>query len=229
MKKIFYLSAFILTLTGSTLFGSTLDGLTKHTIKHTMEYSTEIKHNDFKDAKSSKATQPQEILTGILSIAFEKIATAETPTEKSKLLHSEKVTINGKEQRIGFTSIMVTGYADNGEIFGLVKDQNDQAIKFEDGSNYICNGTNGAQGSGLDFSSILQKNNKLYMVNQFECNVGAMYMFELKQDKITGALSPKKNTLQYISQKSEFGGYVHCAGQATPWNSHLGSEEYTSC
>ncbi len=32
--------------------------------------------------------------------------------------------------------------------------------------------------------------------------------------------------LKYISQKAEFGGWVHCAGQRTPWNSHLASEEY---
>lgn len=171
---------------------------------------------------------PQETLKGIESISFDEIETAEADSEKAKLLNTKKVTINGKEQSIDFTPLMATGHQDNGEIFGLIKDQNDQDIKFEDGSNYICNGTNGAQGSGLDFSSILQKNGTLYMVNQFECNVGAMYMFELAQDVKTGALSPKKDTLKFISQKSEFGGFVHCAGQATPWNSHLGSEEYES-
>lgn len=171
---------------------------------------------------------PQETLKGIESISFDEIATAESADEKAKLLNTKKVTINDKEQTIDFTSLMATGHQDNGEIFGLIKDKNDQAIKFEDGSNYICNGTNGAQGSGLDFSSILQQNGTLYMVNQFECNVGAMYMFELAQDAVTGALSPKKDTLKFISQKSEFGGFVHCAGQATPWNSHLGSEEYES-
>ncbi|MCH9741494.1 MAG: PhoX family protein [Epsilonproteobacteria bacterium] len=174
----------------------------------------------------SVATNPQETLTGIDSIAFEEIATATAPTEKAKLLTTKKVTINGTEQSIDFTSIMATGDKDNNETFGLVKDMNDNVIKFEDGSPYICNGTNGGVGSGLDFSSILQKNGKLYMVNQFECQIGAMYMFELNQDATTGALSPKKDTLQFISQKEEFGGFVHCAGQATPWNSHLGSEEY---
>ena len=39
-------------------------------------------------------------------------------------------------------------------------------------------------------------------------------------------LSAKPGTLEFVSQKDEFGGFVHCAGQATPWNSHLGSEEY---
>lgn len=184
--------------------------------------------SDNNDTDEVSVSIPQETLKGIESISFDEIATAESVSEKAKLLTTKKVTINGKEQSIDFALLMATGYQDNDEVFGLIKDQNDQAIKFEDGSNYICNGTNGAQGSGLDFSSILQKNGTLYMVNQFECNVGAMYMFELAQDAKTGALSPKKDTLQFISQKEEFGGFVHCAGQATPWNSHLGSEEYES-
>lgn len=179
-------------------------------------------------SSNNSATEPQETLTGITSISFEEIATPSTDAEKAALQTTKKVTINSTEQTIDFSSLMVTGDEDNNETFGLIKDQNDDAIKFEDGSDYICNGTNGAQGSGLDFSSILQKNNTLYMVSQFECNVGAMYMFELNQDASTGALSPKADTLQFISQKEEFGGFVHCAGQATPWNSHLGSEEYES-
>ncbi len=172
------------------------------------------------------SSKPQEAVTGVKSISFDEIKIAKTANEKSKLLNSKKVTINGKEQLIDFTTLMVTGHKDNGEIFGLIKDENDKAIKFEDGSSYVCNGTNGVQGSGLDFSSILQKNGTLYMVNQFECNIGAMYMFELLQDEKTGVLTPKKNTLKFISQKSEFGGFVHCSGQVTPWSSHLGSEEY---
>lgn len=162
------------------------------------------------------------------SIIFEAIPPAKNITEKSTLQTTKKVTINNQEQQIDFQRLMVTGQQDNNETFGLIKDINDTSIKFEDGSNYICNGTNGVQGAGLDFSSILQKNNRLYMVNQFECAIGAMYLFELEQNRTTGILTPKPNTLHFISQKSEFGGFVHCAGMATPWNSHLGSEEYES-
>ncbi len=175
---------------------------------------------------SISAFSSQKVLTGNKSILFEEVKTAKTKSEKEKLLNSKKVIIDGKKQIIDFTTLMVTGHKDNGEIFGLIKDENDKAIKFEDGSNYICNGTNGGQGSGLDFSSILEKNGTLYMINQFECNIGAMYMIELLQDEKRGLLTPKKGTLKFISQKSEFGGYTHCSGQVTPWSSHLGSEEY---
>lgn len=164
----------------------------------------------------------------VLPITFKEIPTAKTAIQKSLLQTTHQVTINGKEQNITFTPLMTTGHKDNNETFGLIKDINDTPIKFEDGSDYICNGTNGATGAGLDFSSLIQKNNKLYMVNQFECAIGTMYLFELEQNSTTGTLTPKPNSLQFISQKSEFGGFTHCAGMVTPWNSHLGSEEYES-
>ena len=63
------------------------------------------------------------------------------------------------------------------------------------------------------------------MVAQFECQVGSMYSAELEQSA-EGTLSVKVDSLKFIDQASEFGGYVHCAGQTTPWQSHLGSEEY---
>lgn len=160
------------------------------------------------------------------NIAFKELGMAQTANEKLQLRHTKMVMVNGKKEAVDFTVLMKTGQKDNNETFGLLKDMNDKPIKFEDGSDYICNGTNSGEGAGLDFSSIIQKNNKLYMVNQFECAIGAMYMFELEQNISMGALTPKKDTLQFISQKSEFGGYVHCAGFPTPWHSHIGSEEY---
>lgn len=172
------------------------------------------------------STNPQERLTDVSTIAFDSIATPSSEAEKLVHQNTKTVTINGKAQSIDYSMIMATGHADNGEIFGQSKDQNDDPITFLDGNPYICNGTNDGVGSGLDFSSILQANGKLYMVSQFECQIGSMYKFELNQDADTGALSAKEGTLEFISQKDEFGGFVHCAGQATPWNSHLGSEEY---
>ncbi len=149
------------------------------------------------------------------------VASANKTTEKS----TTEVYVNGKKQTIAYNTIMNTGESNNGEVFGLVKDYEDNAISFEDGSPYICNGTNSGVGSGLDYTSFINKNNKIYMVSQFECQIGAMYMAELEQGT-DGKLSAKANSLTFISQKEGFGGFVHCAGQKTPWESHLGSEEY---
>ncbi|MDG4813484.1 DUF839 domain-containing protein [Hydrogenovibrio sp. 3SP14C1] len=160
-------------------------------------------------------------------VMFASIPVPSDTATKTSLQTTSKVVVNGQKQTIGYTKLFATGELDSsGETWGAVKDYLDQGITFADGSAYICNGTNSGVGSGLDHISILQKNDKLYMVSQYECQIGSMYMNELKQNSKTGALSVKDGSLQFISQKDDFGGYVHCAGQITPWQSHLGSEEY---
>ncbi|MGD9662982.1 MAG: PhoX family phosphatase [Porticoccaceae bacterium] len=132
-----------------------------------------------------------------------------------------------KVQAFGFHKLVATGYEDNGETFGWIKDKNQKGLVFADGSKYICNGTNQGVGSGLDNSSLIQQQDgALRLVAQFECQVGAMYTAGIDQDAVTGALSMKPDTLEFIDQSGEFGGYTHCAGMVTPWNTHLGSEEY---
>lgn len=162
-----------------------------------------------------------------VNVNFTEIATPTTQEAKNTQQVSSIVSVNGVEQSISYNTIIRTGDTNNNEIFGQVKDYTDTPITFAiDNSPYICNGTNSGVGSGLDYTSFLNKDGKLYMVSQFECQIGAMYMAELNQDKTTGALTLKDNSLKFISQKDEFGGFVHCAGQRTPWESHLGSEEY---
>ncbi len=160
-------------------------------------------------------------------VEFKSIDAALTDTEKNSIRATNEVTVAGETQAISYNTLMKTGETNNGEIFGVVKDYTDTVITELDGSAMLCNGTGdkGAAGSGLDHFSFLQKNNTVYMVSQFECAPGAMYMSELEQ-AMDGKLTVKANSLQYISQKADFGGWVHCAGMTTPWNSHLGSEEY---
>ena len=173
----------------------------------------------------TEETEENVILSSAMELHF---GSADVPlSDQDSFSYTDSVSIDAKSSSLTYTEIMATGYTDNGEIFGGVKDANGELIVFSDGSPYICNGTNDVVGSGLDFSSILQKDGKLYLVSQFECSIGAMYMAELTQAP-NGALSPKPGTLKYIDQSGEFGGWTHCAGSVTPWESHLGSEEYES-
>ena len=159
-------------------------------------------------------------------IQFTAIASAITDQEKNSIRATDEVTIAGEKQAINYHTLIQTGDVNNGETFGAIKDQNDVAILNPDSTPLLCNGTGtSADGSGLDHVSYLQKNGKIYMVSQFECGVGAMYVNELTQAS-DGKLSVTPGTLKYISQKDDFGGWVHCAGMTTPWQSHLGSEEY---
>jgi secreted PhoX family phosphatase len=158
-------------------------------------------------------------------VEFSEVALPESDAAKRSIQSSTDVMIDGVSQPVSFTRLMATGDTNNGEIFGLSKDISGNVIQFEDASNYLCNGTNDGVGSGLDYVSIIQKHDKLFMVAQFECQIGSMYSAELDQTA-EGVLSVKVDSLQFVDQSNEFGGWVHCAGQTTPWQSHLGSEEY---
>jgi len=166
-------------------------------------------------------------LASAKEFSFEPLDLPQSSHEKYQLRATGEVRLNGKRQNVTFMTLLKTGYSDNAEVYGQLKDRYDQPLVLNHQKPYICNGTSNpyGSGSGLDHVTILQKSNKLFMVSQFECQVGAYYINELTQDK-QGNLSAKPDTLQFISQKDEFGGYVHCAGMKTPWESHLGSEEY---
>jgi secreted PhoX family phosphatase len=161
------------------------------------------------------------------ALSFEELSAPVTDLEKMSIRTSPSVTYeNGNTDTIDFTKLISAYEVNNGETFGLLKDMNDAPISYSDGSPFVCDGENGnARGSGLDHSSIVQQNGRIFMVSQFECEVGAMYGMELTQDA-AGTLAVKPNTLKFISQAEDFGGWVHCAGMTTPWESHLGSEEY---
>ncbi len=159
------------------------------------------------------------------AVKFASIAPAVTEDEQNSIRATGSVNVAGEEQTVSYQTLIKTGDVNNGETYGVVKDYQDNVIQELDGSAYLCNGTDTGKGSGLDHFSFLQKNGKVYMVSQFECGPGAMYMNELEQAS-DGKLTVKADSLQFISQKDDFGGWVHCAGMTTPWNSHLGSEEY---
>lgn len=163
------------------------------------------------------------VISGFLSCSY-----AQPSYEAELAIEDAEGNILQVAEGFDFELLMYTGHSDNAERFGQMKDRNDRPLTFPDGSPYLCNGTNDAPGSGLDYTSILHNpdgSGKLYMVSQFECPIGAYYMSELKQDQ-KGVLHTVPGTLRYISQKAYHGGWVHCAGSKTPWESHLGSEEY---
>lgn len=156
-----------------------------------------------------------------------EISTPDNELSKTSLNTVTQLTLNGTSYPVSYSQIIKTGYTDNGEIYGALKNEHGELIRHPDGSVVICNGTSNSptvRGSGLDNSSIIEKDGKIHLVSQFECHIGAMYTAELQQAN-DGQLSPIPNTLKFIDQSEYKGGWVHCAGMKTPWNSHLGSEE----
>ncbi|WP_445492566.1 Ig-like domain-containing protein [Niallia sp. 03133] len=89
-----------------------------------------------------------------------------------------------------------------------------------------------------DSNSLLKPINKeLYMVTHYEYDTidaagesayglvpGSMSLTNLEQDPKTGELKPKKVTKIDFSEVN--GLWIPCNGSISPWNTHLGSEEY---
>jgi secreted PhoX family phosphatase len=155
------------------------------------------------------------------SINFAKKIDLPLQTVKTRSLDKRAQSVQNLHD-LSYKTLFRTGQSLGSETFGLLKDQNDQPLMQEDGSPYICNGQFG--GSGPDHTEFIEKDGNIFMITQFECQVGAIYQSKLQQDAQTGELTA--TDLKYISQKDYHGGYVHCAGMKTPWNSFLGSEEY---
>ncbi len=153
--------------------------------------------------------------SNLVKVEFKDISVPTTDKQKREVRATNQVNINGKKYKIGYHTILRSGQDVGDNIFGLIYDTDGKPITEKDGSLMISNSN--------DFSSLLPVGKKLFMVSHFESRPAAIYVTELKQDK--------NGNLHAISTKnvdfSAYGGlWVPCAGSRTPWNTHLGSEEY---
>jgi secreted PhoX family phosphatase len=151
---------------------------------------------------------------------FTEVSPAQTDGEKRAVRASESVTLGGKRADIGFVTLLRSGEqrgdSEQLNVFGQVLDQTQTPIVQTDGSTTIADSN--------DFSSILQVGSKLFSVSQFESRPGTMYLTALAQDPSSGRLSAETTTALDLS--GIYGIWNPCAGSVTPWNTHLGSEEY---
>lgn len=156
---------------------------------------------------------PEETAT---NVEFEGVKAPTTDAEKRSVLASPRVMIDGTSYSIGYNVLMRSGNRVGSGTFGLILDMSGRPVVSTDGSRFIS--------SDNDFTSLLPVGGKLFNVSHFEARPGAMYLTELEQDSRTGKLTPvETRNIDF----SEWGGlWVPCAGSVTPWNTHLGSEEY---
>jgi secreted PhoX family phosphatase len=147
---------------------------------------------------------------------FKEVPFPLSDADKRSIPTSDEVTVDGKSHKISFNTILRSGEVKGKETFGLLLDQKGQPVKNKDSSVHVS--------VDNDFSSLLPVGNKLFMVSHFESRPGAMYLTELNQEKDSGKLTAVST--ENIDFSSYGGLWVPCAGSVTPWNSHLGSEEY---
>ncbi|WP_225409308.1 PhoX family protein [Stigmatella hybrida] len=151
----------------------------------------------------------------VRSLSFTPINVAVTPEQKRSVYASPKAQVNGKEVAIQYETVLRTGKALTGHVFGRMVQKDGSPVKNTDGSEFIS--------PSNDFSALIQKDNRIFELTQFETTPAAMYLSELSQDsngKLT-AISTRP-----IDFSSVEGYWTPCAGSVSPWNTNLSSEEY---
>lgn len=149
------------------------------------------------------------------TIEFSGVKVPKSNYEKRKITAAQEVIVDGKKHKIGYNAILRSGDKVGGGVYGQIFDTNGNPILAKDGSPKISNSN--------DFSSLLPIGDKLFMVSHFETRPAAMYLTELKQTE-NGHLQAVST--KNIDMSGVNGLWVPCAGSVTPWNTHLGSEEY---
>ena len=151
---------------------------------------------------------------------FTAIDASSGDTQNRSNRAATKVNVDGKDHSIGFTSILRSGEQigsdANLNVFGQIVDNEMKPVLATDGSKTISN--------YQDFSSLLPVGGKLFSVSHLEAIPGALYLTELSQDTTTGKLTALST--QAIDVSGIDGIWDPCAGSVSPWNTHLGSEEY---
>lgn len=74
-----------------------------------------------------------------------------------------------------------------------------------------------------DFISLIEGPERLWMLSHFECSRGAIYRTALQQES-DGRLRATRT--EEVDARAAGDVWNPCAGDVTPWNTHLGSEEY---
>ncbi len=123
--------------------------------------------------------------------------------------------IDGVEHPISFQPIIAQGQVVGEWAFGHLTDITGAPIVGTDGEPVICPIT--------DFNGMIEVDGALFLLSHFECSPGAIYQTALAQDA-DGMLTPLWT--RPVDLSAVGGGAVHCAGDITPWNTLLSSEEY---
>ncbi|MCM3764969.1 PhoX family phosphatase [Neobacillus niacini] len=168
----------------------------------------------------------------VKSVEFVGMQAPDTDAKRSSMYSeaSAIVTLNDGTQKIvplEYHSLARPGEMINGKVVGAAYDVNGNIIKNKDGKPYIS--------TSPDMNTLLSvngKSGKLYLINHFEGmpnnEIGnmpkAMYLNTVEQDKKSGKM--KITDIEPIDFSADGGIWTPCAGVLSPWNTHLGGEEY---
>jgi secreted PhoX family phosphatase len=122
----------------------------------------------------------------------------------------------GKQHALQYHTLMRSGERRADQIFGLLHNSQGNLIHNSGGGPRISHKN--------DYSSLLNLPKGLFMLTHFEEIPGTIYLSELAQESESGQLNVTRTRPLDLSEVR--GGWNFCAGSTTPWQTHLGTEEY---
>ncbi|HMV66320.1 MAG TPA: DUF839 domain-containing protein, partial [Myxococcota bacterium] len=135
--------------------------------------------------------------------------------DKAIVRTAPAVTVGGVSTPLRYQVLARSGEPIAGVPYGAILDVTGHPVLGDDGAPVDC--------GGADFTGLVQAHGALFLTQHIECTPSAIYVTRLAQDP-DGAL--RAVTTAPVDEAPVGGGVNHCAGQITPWGTHLGSEEY---
>lgn len=149
------------------------------------------------------------------TLGFAPVSAPTSDADKRQVIASSLALLNGVEAPLAFHTEARSGQSFDDQVFGRILDQNGAPLKNQDNSDVVS--------PSNDFSSLIKVGGKLFELTHFETTPAAMYLSELEQSD-SGELSIKST--KPVDFSALKGLWTPCAGSVSPWNTHLGSEEY---
>lgn len=151
-------------------------------------------------------------------VSISELPPASTDAQRREVRSSDTFVVGGREVGVGWHTMLRSGQSVGDgphHVFGEQIDDSGKPVLSEDGSPVISD--------SIASSSLLSVSGKLFSIAQFDGQPGAVYLSELEQNRLTGALSAAST--RSVDLTGIHGSWNPRAGVVTPWNTHLGGED----
>jgi uncharacterized protein len=168
-------------------------------------------------SSSALAQSPMNapVIVAPVQLSFAPIEVPMSAAAKAGVRTTSQVAIDAQVYPLAYHTIFHSGDQFASGTFGQILDID---------GNPIMDGDEPFIADEIDYTSILPRGDKIYLVTHIESTPAAIYVSEVIQDEETGLLTPVDTKAVDFA---EYDGVLEtCAGTTTPWSSHLGSEEW---
>lgn len=146
-------------------------------------------------------------------LSFAPVPAPTDDAAKRAVTVSESATVDGATFDLAYHMLFRSGDRLGDAVFGQILDRSGKPVPVS-ADGYSNN---------PDFTSFLPVGDRIFSLTHFENLPATMYLSEIRMDADGNMKPVSTRPLDF----SAFGGYWDpCAGSVTPWNTHLGSEEY---